>query len=79
VRYVASQPWPFSMSLMLGCFARVQSEDFVIDPFEIDGARWFDRDEVYRGIAAPGPELGFSVPGKVAIAHHIIKAWCEGH
>jgi NAD+ diphosphatase len=77
VRYVASQPWPFSMSLMLGCFAHVQSEDFVIDPFEIDGARWFDRDEVYRGIISPGPELGFSVPGRVAIAHHLIKAWCE--
>ena len=77
VRYVASQPWPFSMSLMLGCFAQVDREDFVVDPFELEGARWFDRDEVYRALLSPGPEHGFSVPGRIAIAHHIIKAWCE--
>src|SRR3546814_8071657 len=27
VRYVASQPWPFPSSLMIGCFADAQSEE----------------------------------------------------
>ncbi len=78
VRYITSQPWPFSMSLMLGCFARVDSEAFEVDPFELEGARWFDRDEVYKAVISPDPAVGFTVPGRLAIAHHIIKAWCEG-
>ncbi len=77
VRYVASQPWPFPMSLMLGCFAEVEREDFVIDPFEIGEARWFERDQLLAALKGPDPSLGFTVPGRLAIAHHIIKAWCE--
>jgi NAD+ diphosphatase len=77
VRYVASQPWPFPMSLMLGCFARVTGEDFEVDPFELGDARWFEREEMRQALAGPNPALGFTVPGRLAIAHHIIKAWVE--
>ncbi len=79
VRYITSQPWPFPMSLMMGCFAHVNSEDFEVDPFELGDARWFDREEMRQAIEAPDPAArGFSVPGRLAIAHHIIKAWCDG-
>jgi NAD+ diphosphatase len=78
VRYIASQPWPFPMSLMLGCFARVTGETFEVDPFELAEARWFERSELQQALAGPNPAMGFSVPGRLAIAHHIIKAWVEG-
>lgn len=77
VRYIASQPWPFPMSIMIGCFARATNDDVVVDPFELGDARWFHRDELRRALAGPDPAIGFTVPGRLAIAHHIIKAWVE--
>jgi NAD+ diphosphatase len=75
--YRASQPWPFPSSLMIGCFAHATGDVEKVDPFELDGARWFTRDEVRQAIRRPDPVLGFAMPGSVAIAHHIIKDWCE--
>jgi NAD+ diphosphatase len=77
VQYRASQPWPFPSSLMIGCFAHATGEQENIDPFELDGARWFTRDEIRKAIDDPDPSLGYGVPGRVAIAHHIIKDWSE--
>ena len=78
VSYRRSQPWPFPSSLMIGCFARVTSEQERVDPVELDGARWFTRDEIRKAIVDPDPEKhGYGVPGSIAIAHHIIKDWSE--
>jgi NAD+ diphosphatase len=78
VLYRASQPWPFPSSLMIGCFAHVINEQENIDAFELDGARWFTREEVRLYFANPDPAAaGFALPGPIAIAHHIIKDWSE--
>ena len=77
VRYHASQPWPFPSSLMIGCFAHAATEDIAIDPVELEDARWFTRAEVRRAITSPSPELGFSIPDRIAIAHHLIRDWAE--
>ena len=78
VVYRASQPWPFPSSLMIGCFAHATGESETVDAFELDGARWFTRDQIRAAIADPNTEKhGFGVPGYVAIAHHIIKDWSE--
>src|SRR3546814_14355230 len=45
VRYIASQPWPFPSSLMLGCVAEATAETIAIDPQELEEARWFSRDQ----------------------------------
>jgi len=76
VTYHASQPWPFPMSLMIGCFARVTDEDFEADPEELAEARWFTREEILRAYAAPDT-VDFGIPGRIAIAYHLIKAWSE--
>ncbi len=75
VVYHASQPWPFPMSLMIGCFAHVADEDVTVDPEELADARWFSRDEIRHALEAPD-SVDFGVPGRIAIAHHLIKAWC---
>jgi NAD+ diphosphatase len=50
IRYVGSQPWPFPQSLMLGFVARAEDPgDLVLDPDEIEEARWFSRDELRAG------------------------------
>jgi NAD+ diphosphatase len=42
IRYVASQPWPFPRGLMVGFVADYVSGSIVIDPHELQGAAWFD-------------------------------------
>ncbi|MDP3766536.1 MAG: NAD(+) diphosphatase, partial [Dehalococcoidia bacterium] len=64
VSYHASQPWPYPSSLMIGCFAHATGEEIDVDSFELDGARWFSRDEVRQAVYDPSPALGFSVPGR---------------
>jgi len=77
VRYFASQPWPFPMSLMIGCHAEALSGEIVVDRAELEDARWFSRDEVTSMLLRKHPD-GLSTPPPVAIAHHIIRAWIEG-
>jgi NAD+ diphosphatase len=73
IRYVGSQPWPFPQSLMLGFVARVDgSDDLVLDPTEIEEARWFTREELRRG---EGPA---ALPPPVSIARHILDRWLAG-
>lgn len=76
VAYVASQPWPFPASLMIGCLAQANTRDVVLDGAELEDARWFDRDELRAMFAATHPG-GLSAPHPVAIAHHLLKAWLE--
>jgi NAD+ diphosphatase len=77
VAYFRSQPWPFPMSLMIGCHAEALNHDVVVDRSELEDARWFSREEVALMLMRRHPE-GFGTPPPVAIAHHIIRAWVEG-
>jgi NAD+ diphosphatase len=76
VNYFASQPWPFPMSLMIGCHAEALSFDLAVDRAELEDARWFDREEVALMLLRRHPD-GLGTPPPVAIAHHIIRAWVE--
>lgn len=76
VVYHASQPWPFPAQLMIGCFAHVSEDEFTVDPVELSGARWFTRDELRTALDAP-ESVEFGLPGPVAIAHHLIRAWVD--
>ncbi len=76
VRYAASQPWPFPMSLMIGCYAQALSDEIVVDRDELEDARWFDRDELALMLARRHPD-NLTTPPPVAIAHHIIRAYVE--
>ena len=73
VSYHSSQPWPFPSSLMIGCHGRALSTEITIDTTEMSDVRWFDKDTVTRAMEQRGGEL--KLPGPIAIAHHLIKAW----
>ena len=73
VRYHSSQPWPFPSSLMIGCHAEAATTTIAIDDEEMSDIRWFTREEVLKALAGTSEKL--VVPGPMAIAHHIIKAW----
>jgi NAD+ diphosphatase len=73
IQYVASQPWPFPASIMLGFTARVDGDPTLhIDNDEIQDARWFTRDQIRRrdGVAL--------LPSPVSIAYRIITDWLDG-
>jgi NAD+ diphosphatase len=77
VVYLASQPWPFPSSLMIGCHAEALSHDIVVDRSELEDARWFDREELALMLQRKHPD-GLTTPPPIAIAHHIIRDYVEG-
>ncbi|MDE2302752.1 MAG: NAD(+) diphosphatase [Sphingomonadales bacterium] len=77
VRYVASQPWPFPSSLMIGCEARARGRELRIDAKELEDARWFTRAEV-RAAMRGEPDAPFLPPPPHAIAWHLLDRWLAG-
>jgi NAD+ diphosphatase len=82
VRYLASQPWPFPSSLMMGFLAEALTEDITIDPDELAEARWFERDEVRTMVErsrSDDPIPGMvTLPPPLAIGHQIARRWAFG-
>ena len=71
VEYIASQPWPFPSSLMLGFMARATSTTVDVDGDEIHEARWFSREEL-RAAFESGEVLP---PYGISIAARLIELW----
>jgi len=71
VSYHSSQPWAFPFSLMIGCIAEAESDNFKLDEIEIDEGKWFSHSELKKAIE--GNNSNFFVPPSMAIAHHLIK------
>ncbi len=73
VRYVASQPWPYPSSLMMGCRGEATTTEINIDPVEIADARWVSREDMAQIFAGDHPEI--TKPRHGAIAYSLIEAW----
>ena len=74
-RYVASQPWPFPASLMLGFEARVAVGTTTLgvpDGEEILDVRWFTREQIADA------DSGILLPGTTSIARALIERWYGG-
>jgi NAD+ diphosphatase len=74
VTYVASQPWPFPSSLMIGCTARSLGEKLTIDYAELEDARWFTRADVAAAVAGEA-NSAFLPPPPHAIARTLLEHW----
>jgi NAD+ diphosphatase len=77
VRYIASQPWPFPGSLMLGCIAPVESDALNLDGEELEDAFWVDRCGVEAALDG-APDAPFMAPPPFAIAHTLFERWLAG-
>ena len=75
--FVASQPWPFPSSLMLGFEARADGGQPLNHDGELDDVRWFTHDEV-RGASA-GDNVDLKLPPSVSVARFLIDRWLGGH
>ena len=78
VTYLASQPWPFPHSLMIGCLARAKNRDVTLDPAEIDEVVWADKAAVEQMFAGTHP-ADIIVPPPYAIAHQLVQHWRSKH
>lgn len=73
VTYLASQPWPFPSSLMVGCRGEAASREITVDPVELDDARWVSREDMLDIFA--GRDAAMKPARKGSIANFLITAW----
>ncbi|WP_226469226.1 NAD(+) diphosphatase [Luteimonas panaciterrae] len=78
-RYLASQPWPFPSSLMLGFLAEAEPDEPVVDD-ELEDARWFTFDEIDAAIRASdsrqrGEEVPLLLSPSISISRWLIDRW----
>lgn len=73
VGYLASQPWPFPASLMIGCSGVALGREITIDPKEIEDAIWVSRDDMM--MAYSGEHRLLKPARKGSIAHFLIENW----
>lgn len=73
VGYLASQPWPFPSSLMIGCRGTALTRDISLDPAELDDAIWMSRNELARVLAGTSERI---IPAREgAIARFLMTNW----
>lgn len=68
-RYLASQPWPFPASLMIGFHALAASEDIHTLDGELAEARWFTREALAAGEVV--------LPSRASVAFQLIESWFD--
>lgn len=68
--YHSSQPWPFPASLMLGFTARADDPHIAVGA-ELAEARWFEADDLVRGLA----ERSVVLPPPLSVSYRLIEHW----
>jgi NAD+ diphosphatase len=72
VEYVASQPWPFPSSLMLGFSALAARGEPVADDDELEDVRFFERDEVVEAAAG---RSALQLSPRYSISRRLLDDW----
>ncbi|MGZ4297721.1 MAG: NAD(+) diphosphatase [Solirubrobacteraceae bacterium] len=73
--FVASQPWPFPASLMLGFHAISDGGEPRATDGELEEVDWRHRDAIREAIRGGDP--GFQLPPPVSIARFLIDRWAS--
>jgi len=74
LEYVASQPWPFPASIMVGFTARVENPAFVLDQDEISEAMFVSREQIVA-LVADGTVI---LAPHGSIARRLLEGWFGG-
>ena len=81
VRYVASQPWPFPGSLMLGFEAEWAGGEAEVGDQELEDVRWYTREELHEAVSAERErrtDAPLLLPPPLAIARQLVDRWLQG-
>lgn len=76
-RYLASQPWPFPGSLMLGFVAYAEA-DAPQAREELEDARWFSRAQVGQALREDSGDCGLRLSPPLSISRWLARRWYEG-
>lgn len=91
VTFVASQPWPFPRSLMVGFQAKTYPQEtglprIEVDVNEMEDIQWFSREYVRERLEGGSTALGynptateeeFHIPGRSSLARLLITRWAN--
>ncbi len=72
-KFVASQPWPFPSSLMLGFEARSDGGEPIAHDRELEDVQWFTLDQLRAALSMDSAEL--RLPPRVSIARFLVERW----
>jgi NAD+ diphosphatase len=75
VEYLASQPWAFPGSLMIGCHGEALENAITVDTKEIEDAIWVSKSDMFDAYLGQNPALKPARKG--SIAHFIIERWLK--
>ncbi|MDG1752417.1 MAG: NAD(+) diphosphatase [Thalassotalea sp.] len=75
VEYMASQPWAFPNSLMVGFYVKAKTNTINIDTEEISRAHWFTTQEVERFSEWGETGDNFQIPRQESISRYLIDHW----
>jgi NAD+ diphosphatase len=77
VEYMASQPWAFPNSLMVGFYVKAKTNVINIDTDEISRAHWFTAEEVksFSDWGEAGDNI--QIPRKESISRYLIDNWLD--
>ena len=78
VKYLASQPWPFPSSIMLGFTAKALSAEIHVDLDELDDAKWFTREELSQQGEWGDKGPGFKKTRSDSISRFLVETWQAG-
>jgi NAD+ diphosphatase len=73
VGYLASQPWPYPASLMVGMRTEALDGAITLDPEELEQALWVTREELVGIMAGRHPSI--RPPRRGAIAEFLLSNW----
>ncbi|RMH92865.1 NAD(+) diphosphatase [Lysobacter pythonis] len=77
-RYLASQPWPFPGSLMLGFIAEAHPDAPRTAQDELEDARWFGRGEILAALAGDDGAAPLRLSPPMSISRWLIECWVAG-
>lgn len=73
-RYLASQPWPFPGSLMLGFMAEAEPDTPQVGD-ELEDARWFGIEEIRRAIGGESGDDELLLSPSISISRWLVETW----
>ena len=73
ISYLASQPWSFPNSLMIGCHGHALDTDITIDPKELEDALWISKSDLVAAFADENAKVRPARFG--SIAQFLLKHW----
>ncbi|MEQ3515549.1 NAD(+) diphosphatase [Pseudoalteromonas sp. BZB3] len=74
-QYIASQPWPFPSSLMLGFIAKAKTTEISVEQDELQDAKWFSRAELNTFAEWGDDTPRFKLTRRDSISRYLVEYW----